>query len=187
MLIQNFRQSLFRVDQVREIDAHAIRAGKIAGIELMRRAAFAAFSCLRKRWPQARRLTIVAGPGNNGGDAFLMAVLAKAEGLAVELVASSEQSRGDAETARGNWRDAGGSIRLAQVDAVLPSADVIVDGLFGTGISRAPAGIDALLIERMQQATGRRLSLDVPSGLDADTGFAPGVALKADAAISFVA
>ena len=187
MLIQNFRQSLFRVDQVREIDAHAIRAGKIAGIELMRRAAFAAFSCLRKRWPQARRLTIVAGPGNNGGDAFLIAVLAKAEGLAVELVASSEQSRGDAETARGNWRDAGGSIRLAQIDAVLPSADVIVDGLFGTGISRAPAGVDALLIERMQQATGRRLSLDVPSGLDADTGFAPGVALKADATISFVA
>lgn len=187
MLIQTFRQSLFRVEQVREIDAHAIRVGKIPGIELMRRAASAGFACLRKRWPQARRLTIVAGPGNNGGDAFLLALMAKAEGLAVELVASSEGSHGDARIARENWSEAGGSIRFLGADGPLPAADVIVDGLFGTGISRAPAGIDALLIERMQQSSAKRLALDVPSGLNADTGCAPGPVLRADATISFVA
>lgn len=187
MLIQSFRQSLFRVEQVREIDAHAIRVGKIPGIELMRRAAFAGFASLRRRWPQARRIAVVAGPGNNGGDAFLLATLAKAEGLSVELIASSEQSRGDASIARNNWCEAGGKIQIAKVESKLPPADVIVDGLFGTGISRPPVGIDAVLIEQMEQSSARRLSLDVPSGLDADTGCAPGAVVHADATISFVA
>ena len=177
--------TLHTVEQVRALDRAAI-AGGIAGHELMARAAAAAFALLCLRWQAARRVLVVAGNGNNGGDAFLVAGLAAAAGLDVHVVALGEESSGDAARARAAWLDAGGSMAIAG-DSTLPvEVDVLVDGLFGTGLRRAPDGVAAQLIEQINACRGGKLSLDVPSGLDADSGVAPGAVVRADATISFV-
>lgn len=186
MLMPSIHNALYTVDQVRRIDRRAIEVGAIPRFELMRRASMAAFASLRRRWPDAQRVLVVAGPGNNGGDAFLLADLARSAGMAVTVVASSHQSKDDALTARELWREGGGEILIADPQARLPDADILVDGLFGTGISRPPSAAAEALIGRMNAFAGRRLALDVPSGLDADCGMARGAVFHADATISFV-
>ncbi|MGB0135591.1 NAD(P)H-hydrate epimerase [Dokdonella sp.] len=182
----NPASALYTVEQVRLLDQAAIHDFGVAGLELMQRAANAAFSSLQRRWPQARSLVVVAGNGNNGGDAFLLACLARKAELSVSLIALGDASGGGAAGAREAWLAAGGEIELADASFLLPGADVLVDGLFGTGLSRAPAGLAAGLIRQMDNFPGHRLALDVPSGLDADLGVAPGAAMHADATVSFV-
>lgn len=187
--MQNERifQSLYRVDQVRQIDRAAIEIGELTGTTLMSRAAAAAFNCLRHRWPDARSVLVIAGSGNNGGDAFLFAKLAAASGMTVHVLALGSESHGDAKLARAEWIESGGDIEIASDELSLVEADVLVDGLFGTGLTRAVSGIAAALIEAMNSHRGRKLALDVPSGVDADHGRILGVALRADVTISFVA
>lgn len=179
--------SLHTAGQVGLIDRAAIDVLGIPGPELMRRAAVAAFALLRRRWPDARRLLLLAGNGNNGGDAFLLGALALREGMSVEALALSDGSRGDAVAARAAFAAAGGRIMVADAERGLPEVDVVVDGLFGTGLARPPAGVAAALIERLAAARVPTLALDVPSGLDADSGVARGPAVRADATICFVA
>ncbi len=152
----------------------------------MQRAANSAFALLRARWPDARRVLVVAGSGNNGGDAFLVAQLASSVGLDVRVVALGGESHGDAALARAAWLESGGSVEIADESTILGDADVLVDGLFGTGLTRAPSGVAAILIEQINTHRAGKLSLDVPSGLNADSGVAPGVVVHADATISFV-
>lgn len=179
--------ALYTADQVRAIDRAAIAGLGIPGPDLMQRAATAAFALLRRRWPDARRLLLLAGDGNNGGDAFLLGVLALRDGMAVEALALSDASSGDAATARAAFVAAGGAIRVAQTKGDLPQADLAVDGLFGSGLARPLEGIAATLVQRLATACLPTLALDLPSGLDADTGTARGIAVRADATICFVA
>src|SRR5690242_13992882 len=79
--------SLYTADQVRAIDAAAIESLGIPGFVLMQRAARAAFELLRARWPQAHRLCVLCGPGNNGGDGYLLALFAHEAGLDVQVLA----------------------------------------------------------------------------------------------------
>lgn len=180
-------RELYAVAQVRALDRRAIEVLGIPGLELMHRAAAAALASLRRHWPHARRLAVYCGPGNNGGDGFLLACLAREQGLAAEVVALTADGAGDAALACRAWRDAGGTIRLWQADAVVPDADVHVDALYGTGLHRPPAADVGALMAAIQ-ATGRPvLALDVPSGLVADTGGVPGAVLGADVTVSFIA
>ncbi|HEX7732640.1 MAG TPA: NAD(P)H-hydrate epimerase, partial [Rhodanobacter sp.] len=80
------RHELYTVTQVRALDRRAIEALGVPGFELMRRAAWAGLSSLRRHWPQARRIAVHCGPGNNGGDGFLLAALAREAGLHVEVL-----------------------------------------------------------------------------------------------------
>ncbi|MEX0900273.1 MAG: NAD(P)H-hydrate dehydratase [Gammaproteobacteria bacterium] len=145
-------------------DIAAIRAVERAqpSSELMARAGAAAFDVLRETWPGAQRIAVIAGPGNNGGDGRVLARLAQKAGLHVDIV--------DLGTQDGP-----------------PDCDVIVDALFGIGLSRAPDGAAKALIEAVNAHHAPVLALDVPSGLDADTGIAPGAIVVADATITFLA
>ena len=178
---------LYTVAQVRELDRRAIEVLGVPGLELMRRAAWAALSSLRRHWPQARRLAVHCGPGNNGGDGFLLAVLAREAGLQVDVLALGEASSGDAATARQAWMDAGGGVRVWRPGDTLPAADVHVDALYGTGLRRAPEPAVAALIEAINASDAPVLALDVPSGLDADTGLVPGTAIHAAVTVGFIA
>ncbi|MBD8880461.1 NAD(P)H-hydrate dehydratase [Rhodanobacter sp. 7MK24] len=178
---------LYTVAQVRELDRRAIEELGVPGFELMRRAAWAALSSLRRHWPQARRIAVYCGPGNNGGDGFLLAVLAREAGLQVDVFALNEASAGDAATARQAWKDAGGAVRLWHSGDALPTVDVHVDALYGTGLRRAPETSVAALIEAINASGTPVLALDVPSGLDADTGRTPGTAVRAERTVSFIA
>jgi NAD(P)H-hydrate epimerase len=177
---------LYTVAQVRAFDRAAIEQHGVAGYELMRRAATAAFAHLRRCWPQARRIGVVCGSGNNGGDGYVLARLARAAGFDVQLVApEAPRPGGDAEHACRDWIAAGGQVLGG--DAALPDADVYVDAIFGTGLTRAPSGAAQRWIEALNGAAAPVLALDVPSGVDADSGNVPGAAVHAAQTISFVA
>lgn len=178
---------LYSVEQVRALDRRAIQELGIPGIELMHRAAAAAFASLRRHWPEARRLAVYCGPGNNGGDGFLLGALALEAGCQVVLFALTMECRGDAAAARADFERAGGEVRLWDEAADLPVADVHVVALFGTGLTRAPERRVADLIWRLNRSGQPVLALDVPSGLQADTGQCPGEAIRADVTVTFIA
>lgn len=179
--------SLYTAAQVRELDGLAIDKHGIASYELMQRAANAALRELRGRWPHALRLSIVCGPGNNGGDGFLLGVLALQAGLRVQVVALTEQSHGDAAQARDAYANADGKLSLAAAGQRLPLADVYVDALFGSGLNRACEGLAGELIKSLNAVSSPVFALDVPSGLNADTGAMLGECVLATATICFVA
>ncbi|MGN6226501.1 MAG: NAD(P)H-hydrate dehydratase [Dyella sp.] len=181
------RYALYTVEQVRALDRHAIDVLGIPGFELMRRAAAAGLASLRRHWPQARRLAVWCGPGNNGGDGYLLGALAKEAGLQVELIALSGQATGDALQARTAFEFAGGRVHLFDPAAPWPDVDVYVDALYGSGLNRAPEAPVAGLIERINAGGKPVLALDVPSGLDADRGTCPGAAVRAKVTVCFIA
>ena len=154
---------------------------------LMRRAAQAALDCLRRRWPQARQVTICCGPGNNGGDGFLLGALARESGLQVSVLALATDAAGDAALARAAWERGGGQIMAWDGALALPDADVVVDALYGIGLDRAPQANVAALIECINASAVPVLALDVPSGLNADTGHCPGAVVRAHVTVTFVA
>ena len=178
--------NLYRAADVRELDRTAIEVAGIPGIELMERAGREAFGVLRDRWPAARHVAIVAGPGNNGGDGYVVARLAAERGLDVSLVLIGDAGRiaGDALTAYRRMRDAAPD--LAPAVGLPGSADVVVDALFGTGLGRDVAGPPAEAIRAMNASRSPVLAIDVPSGIHSDTGRVLGCAVRCDATVSFI-
>lgn len=179
--------ALYSNTALRELER---RAKALAGIDedtLMRRAGQAAWRQLLAAWPQAHRILVLCGPGNNGGDGWVLGKLALDSGRDVcVLQLGDDQSR--TSLARGmaaEYREAGGRHDL--FNGTLPDADVLVDALFGIGGNRALAG-DAAVLVRLANAAGIPiLALDAPSGVDADTGHVPGVAIDATRTIQFIA
>ncbi len=180
-------RALYTVEQLRVLERDAFIALAVSGTDLMRRAASAALNSLRRHWPEARLITVYCGPGNNGGDGFLLGVLAREAGLRVSVIALTPSSSGDAALARGVWESDGGEVRLWDADIELPAADVHVDALYGIGLNRAPEPVVAALIERINALRAPVLALDVPSGLNADSGRCPGAAVRADVTVTFIA
>ncbi|WP_240905753.1 NAD(P)H-hydrate dehydratase [Thiorhodococcus mannitoliphagus] len=178
--------ALYRAEQVRNLDRTAIEDFDIPGIELMNRAGAVAFRCLRDRWPAARRLTILTGTGNNGGDGYVIARLARAAGLTVRLLqlGDAERLRGDAAVSCMAYRNAGGTVEPCS--ALPRETDVYVDAIFGRGLERA---VEAQWADAVMALNGQRapiLAVDMPSGLHSDTGRVLGVAVKASATVSFI-
>ena len=180
--------ALYTVAQVRALDRRAIDELGVPGYELMRRAAAAAFACLRRHWPQAQRVAVYCGPGNNGGDGYLLALLAHEAGLVAEVLALARPpGEGDAARALAACEQAGVPVHSWDGTSPLPEADVDGDALYGTGLNRAPQPAVATLMERINASGRPILSLDVPSGLNADTGRCPGAAIRATLTVSFIA
>lgn len=185
------RARLYSAAQVRELDRRAIEEHGIPGYTLMQRAARATFDVLREHWSQARRVAICCGPGNNGGDGYEIARLARAAGLQVQVFqVERPPSIGDAVRAHAAWKEDGGSVQVFDPQDLsdLRVAEVIVDAIFGIGITREVSGaprsaIEAINARRPGQAV---LAVDLPSGLDADTGQIHGVAVRADLSLSFI-
>jgi NAD(P)H-hydrate epimerase len=173
--------------QIRAIDAAAIaRSGGDPSV-LMEAAGAAAFDVLRAHWPQARRVVVVAGRGNNGGDGWVLARLAVEAGLDALVVVAGPDAMNTAEgrRARAAALAAGVMIRASEAD-VLASADVIVDAVLGIGCMRPPDGDARTLIDAVNAAARPVLALDLPSGLDADRGSAPGAVVNATVTVCFI-
>ncbi len=181
-------QGLYSVAQVRALDAYAIAELGIPGYTLMRRAGEAALRALRTRWPTAGRIAVVCGGGNNGGDGYVVARYARAAGLEVSLLAVTDpaQLRGDALRAADEYRASGGQVQ-PMTPALLDDAEVLVDALLGTGLNQSLRPELAAAIETLNAAGRPIFALDLPSGLDGDSGRAHGVAVRADSTITFVA
>ncbi|MBA4285371.1 MAG: bifunctional ADP-dependent NAD(P)H-hydrate dehydratase/NAD(P)H-hydrate epimerase [Xanthomonadaceae bacterium] len=188
--MENIMARLYSAASVRELDRRAIEVCGIPGYTLMQRAASAAWTAARWHWPNARRIAVFCGPGNNGGDGYELARLAQAAGCAVQVYeCETLPRRGDALTAREAWRSLG-SVQPWSPEVALADIDLIVDGFYGIGLSRAPTGDSAAAIAAINSAHAAGaavLALDLPSGLDADTGAAPGAVVDADLTVTFIA
>jgi NAD(P)H-hydrate epimerase len=149
---------------------------------LMARAGQAAWRCVLQHWPQARRIAVACGPGNNGGDGYVLARLARDAGREVRVLRLAEPASALAQRACADYLAAGGAI-----ETELGDCELIVDALFGIGLSRAPDADAAALIDAINVHRAPVLALDVPSGIDARTGGAPGVAVRADCTLQFLA
>ncbi|MHB8622334.1 MAG: NAD(P)H-hydrate dehydratase [Sulfuricaulis sp.] len=179
--------ALYTAAQVRELDRLAMEQHGLRAATLMDRAAEAVFQLLRVRWPRARRIALVCGPGNNGGDGYVVATLVQDAGLTplVMSVGVTNKTKGAAESARQNCLAAGIPVIAFQAD-LLAGVDVIVDALLGTGLEHEVSGDWRAAIEAINQSHVPVLAVDVPSGLHADTGRAMGAAVQAQATISFI-
>lgn len=160
--------------------------------EAMRRAGRAAWRCSLRNWPQAQRMVVVCGPGNNGGDGYVLArhaLDAGREARVVRLAGHAPRSE-QARRACDNFRAHGG--RIDEFAGALPQAELLVDALFGIGFAGAPGsdGHDPaaqMLIEAINAYPAPRLALDVPSGVDAALGAVPGIAVRATRTLEFIA
>ena len=178
---------LYTAEQVRRLDESAIEAHGIPGIELMERAGRSVFESARRAFPDSVNWLIFCGGGNNGGDGYIVARLAREAGLNVVVCAlkAIESLSGDAATAASRWREAGGETRSWPVQDI-HSCDLLVDALLGTGLDRAPQGDYAEAIRFMNSSPAALVAVDIPSGLNADTGNVMGTAGEADLTITFI-
>lgn len=179
---------LLSVTEMAEADCRAI-AGGVPGIELME-AAGRAVADVARRVHEARgggRVVVLCGPGNNGGDGFVAARLLAGQSREVALFLLGDASRlkGDAAIAAGRWSAPVGAAQ----DIDLTGAAVVIDALFGAGLDRDLSGTARALVETVNawraSSGGRVIAVDVPSGLDGNTGLARGAAIEADTTVTF--
>jgi len=175
------------VEGVRELDRLIIARMGDNGYALMRKAGEAAFELITRQWPDAKHLCILSGAGNNGGDGWVVAGLALEAGLRVTLLTLGDlvKQSPSATDARHMAESAG--VIASAFDGVLPDdADLLVDGLLGTGLNSVVQGDYADAIAAVNAHPAPVLALDVPSGLNASSGTIQGSAVQADQTITFI-
>lgn len=178
--------SLHDAAQVRALDARLMAAGT-PGAVLMQRAAQAAWRALRRRWPQLRKLCVLAGPGNNGGDGYLLAAIARRAGWDVQVysLADPARLRDAAAQAYAEACAQGVQVQPWHAEAVLDG--LLVDAMLGTGLAGELREPYATAVARVNASGLPCLALDIPSGLCADTGRLWGAAVRADLTVTFIA
>ena len=188
MLVTDLPLSLYSAAQSRELDRLAIALNEDSAYALMYRAAESAYRVLKEQWPEAQQLLVLCGPGNNGGDGYLLATLAHNDGKQVNLlVAGNQPSSEEAQCAAQQWHNCDvETISYEQLQEALANADVVVDALTGTGLKRDLKDEWAELVSAINHSSLPVLALDIPSGLDADTGAVRGIAIQASVTISFI-
>ncbi|MEE4100802.1 NAD(P)H-hydrate dehydratase [Pseudomonas viridiflava] len=174
--------ALYSAAQVRDLDARLIAAGT-PGFELMQRAAHATWRAIRRRWPEASELTVLAGRGNNAGDGYLVASLAHKTGWQVRVLAVGDPAalKGDAALAYA----AASGVNI-QPWANQAMAGIVVDALLGTGLQGDVRDPYRSAIEAINASGLPVAAVDIPSGLCADTGHCLGVAVRADLTVTFI-
>lgn len=152
---------LLSSQQMRQLDDLSIHRYKIPASRLMENAGKAAFQVIQKKFSplNGKKFFIFCGPGNNGGDGLVVARLLQKKKAKVFIFRGQEK--------------------------ITEKPDVIIDALFGTGLSRPLTGLFRSLVEWINKSSAHKVSLDIPSGLSADTGKPLGVAVKADTTITF--
>lgn len=177
---------LYEPESVYQLDRAAVEIDNFSEIELMQRAGRRVWQALRERWPGVERITVFAGSGNNGGDAFVVALCALREGVKVQLLVRGDLSR-QSDTARHYtdlWKRAGGRCEDWQGQQI--DGEVIVDGLLGIGLRRELDESWQALIAAINAPRIPRIAIDIPSGLNGSTGVPQPVAVKARLTVTFI-
>ncbi|MEM8976238.1 MAG: NAD(P)H-hydrate epimerase, partial [Pseudomonadota bacterium] len=175
---------LLSTEQMAQADQAAVNAG-VTSLTLMENAGLAIADAADKLLHAiaGQRVLILCGPGNNGGDGFVAARLLKQRGFAVSVVLLGDVARlkGDARTMAERWD--GGFCTFAS--SPLADFDIIVDALFGAGLSRQLSGEAAAIVSAVNDATVPVLAVDVPSGVDGSSGQTLGPVIRADQTVTF--
>src|SRR6188768_1108777 len=185
-------------EEMRKFDAHASHAAQVPSLLLMENAGRGAADVIARELGLARgsgaRIVVVCGAGNNGGDGFVVArrLLTLGAEPVVYLLVKAERLSGDALSNYHSFLGVGGKVvellepnQLSVLSAAIEPARAVVDAVFGTGLDRPVSGIFRYAIEFMNGASCPIFALDLPSGLDADTGGVLGVAVRAGTTITF--
>ena len=172
---------LLTVEEMYRADQAATAAG-VAGEALMEAAGQSIADHIRNRWAR-RPVTVLCGPGNNGGDGFVVARLLDADGWPVRLALLGGRDRltGDAALNAGRWQ---GEVAALSPD-VLDGAELVVDALFGAGLTRPPEGVARNVIEAVNAGDAPCVAVDIPSGVDGDTGAVLEVAPRCSLTVTF--
>jgi NAD(P)H-hydrate epimerase len=185
--MQSLPTEVFGVATVREIDRSAIEDNGIPGYTLMTRAGEAAMRAARERFPAARRWQVVVGAGNNGGDGYVVARLAAQEGIVVSVLALVDPVKleGDAATAYSDFAAEGGVVTswAGELDA---EADLLFDGILGSGLERDVGGEFGKAVDAINAHPAPVVALDIPTGINGDTGARLGRVVRADVTVTFV-
>ena len=180
-------KDIYTAEQVRALDGIAINELGIPGYELMCRAGEAALAALQGYWPRARSVAVLCGAGNNAGDGYVVARLARQQGLRVRVIAvvPADRLTGDAARAWQDYAQPGGTVEAFSAESAL-TEDVVVDGLLGTGLTRELDGDFLAAVNAINGSTRPVLALDIPTGLHAETGLRLGAAVEAAVTVTFV-
>ncbi len=206
--------SLYTASQTRELDRVAIEEFGYSGSALMQRAGERAFVAITQQYSEAGPIVVLCGPGNNGGDGYVVADCALRLGFDVTVIRSAVPATKDALEMCSKYLGRGGKIiecdyhsivsgavhdsdpldhsdRVAEgvdreIARRISEAALVVDGLLGTGLDRAPRGSIAWLIELTNKSSCQVLALDVPSGLNSDNGRAYRPCISAQTAVTYI-
>lgn len=174
--------ALLSVAEMAAADAATIAAGT-PGLVLMERAGKAVADAVTRRIRPGQSVLVLCGPGNNGGDGFVAARLLAERGCRVTLALAADPTalKGDAALAAQGWTGP-----VAAAGGIDPARhDLVVDALFGAGLSRPISGHTAALIQQVNAVGRTVVSVDVPSGVQGNTGLADGPAIRADETVTF--
>src|ERR1700722_18929084 len=188
--------------EMREVDRLTSAREGIPSAALMENAGASVARFIQARFPEfkKRRIVVLCGKGNNGGDGFVVARHLRVLGAdpAVYLFAAPDEMKGDAGSNCKRWQESDGALSLIRTadewqkeSGVVVSADIIVDALLGTGVRGAVTGLLAAVIGEVNERASRDRSLviavDIPSGLPADGEASPGPVINADYTVTFTA
>ncbi|MEI4234112.1 NAD(P)H-hydrate dehydratase [Roseovarius sp. D22-M7] len=173
--------------QMRDVEGAAIESGAVTGLDLMERAGNACVDAILAQWPDLAetppRATVLCGPGNNGGDGFVIARLLARKGWQVSVFCLGDPQKlpPDAHANYKRWLEIGETAPLEAARDADPGA-LLVDALFGTGLTRP---LEGLLRDLTAKPAARVVAVDIPSGLCADSGRVLGAAMRADLTVTF--
>ncbi len=171
------------IEQMYEADRLAI-VGGVPGIDLMENAGAGVVEVINRQWPAVHHVTVLCGPGNNGGDGYVVARLLAGQGCLVRLVNVLPDIRleGDVAIAAGRYK---GSVEKLSPLRQHGQCELIVDAMFGAGLSRDLTGEIAKWVADINVSDFPVLSIDVPSGIDGNSGAVRGGAIRADHTVTF--
>ncbi|MEO1945250.1 MAG: NAD(P)H-hydrate epimerase [Candidatus Thioglobus sp.] len=181
--------NLYNKETIRQLDQSMIKYHVSSAYELMTRASQSVLDIILKRFSSIHRLFIFCGQGNNAGDGYVLARLAANKGIDIIVISLVEttQLSGDALTACQDWKQQG-SISFNSSALEIQPADLIVDAILGTGLNRKLSSQWNETIELINQYTNVPvMAIDIPSGLDSNTGSLWGNTIKADITVTFIA
>ncbi len=179
-------QPIHTSSQAQQLDSVAIGKYGIPGFELMHRAGYGAFKVFQRIWPKCDSVAILCGSGNNGGDGYVFAAFAFKAGLSVQVYRTGKPKSEESKRACEEYCSLGGAIDNASHDLPLNQFDAVVDALLGTGLTSDVSGKVCDIIYQVNDCGKSVLALDVPSGLDADTGCVRGCAVRANLTVTFI-
>jgi len=184
--MQDLPENLYKVESVVKLEQIAINQYAIPGYELMKRAGKAVYQVLESNYSRDNKILVLCGAGNNAGDGYVVAKLASENGFDVRLISLIDPLtlKNEASLAYQDWLDVG---EISEPElACIEQADIIVDALLGTGLTRDVSDVWAEWISAVNKSSSTVVAIDVPSGLIADTGNIAGVAIKADTTVCFI-
>ncbi len=178
---------LFTAAQIRSIEQNAITREGVPGFTLMQRAARAVHEQATAMLDDGARVLVLCGPGNNGGDGYLTALLLREAGYAVDLVgfASVASLKGDALSACQAWLDAGGEVKAFNGE-LAPDYALIIDAILGTGLQRPLRGEILVAVQLVNEHKAPVIAVDIPTGLASETGNPLGSAVIAVETVTFI-